>query len=306
MKRIAFIILFNIVLFNIWSEDVQLKKFLTFKNGTGENELQIRNQLDIDDITGNVIKISSKGEFFIHCRDKHEMYNTDVENKKLIPVFNSRFLPDETFAIFFDVSENNFLFMGYSGRLYLIDKNYSLKFKTEIITNMDINIEAAYYDEETDIVFFLDRDDNLHSIIHPGLNEVKNKANYRTSSETQHLILSGEYGEKFSLADNEYKLVINGKLYRWREALTFNNNITVINNYLSYINVFDGKKRQRFYYKIPEDEELESYDFHPCGDAYFLTINWTTNMHTLWRIENTWDSEWREQWYKDHPSAVRP
>ena len=25
-------------------------------------------------------------------------------------------------------------------------------------------------------------------------------------------------------------------------------------------------------------------------------MNWTTNTHTLWRIENTWDPEWREQW----------
>ena len=26
-------------------------------------------------------------------------------------------------------------------------------------------------------------------------------------------------------------------------------------------------------------------------------------MHTLWRIENTWDSKWREQWNKEHETG---
>ena len=307
MKKIIFFIIFCIILNSIWCEDAHLEKIMSINNGINDNELVVRNHLDEDDdITGNVMKISPKGEIFIHCRDKHEIYNTDVVNKKLIPVFNSKFLPQETYAIFFESLENSFLFLGYSGRLYLIDKNYNLKFKTEILHYMDIRIIAAYYDEDSDIVFFRDPNDNLYSIIHPDLIEENNKSNFRNSSETQNLILSGEYGEKFSLADNEYKLVINGELYRWGDAILLKKNITVINKDLSYINLFDGKKRQRFFYNFSENEVLESYDFHPCGDAYFLTINWNTNTHTIWYIKNTWEPEFREQWYQNHPEALKP
>ncbi|SEQ07123.1 hypothetical protein SAMN04487977_102388 [Treponema bryantii] len=48
------------------------------------------------------------------------------------------------------------------------------------------------------------------------------------------------------------------------------------------------------------DEEIESIAIHPSGDIYILRINWQTNKHTLYCIENTWDPQWREQWYKEH------
>ena len=54
------------------------------------------------------------------------------------------------------------------------------------------------------------------------------------------------------------------------------------------------------------NEQIESIAIHPSGDIYILRMNWQTNTHNLYYIENTWDPEWREQWYKDHPSAVRP
>ena len=55
-----------------------------------------------------------------------------------------------------------------------------------------------------------------------------------------------------------------------------------------------------------ENESLESVAVHPCGDIYILRMNWQTNTHNLYYIENSWDPEWREQWYKKHPDAIRP
>ncbi len=46
-----------------------------------------------------------------------------------------------------------------------------------------------------------------------------------------------------------------------------------------------------------ENEQFESVAVHPSGDIYVLRMNWQTNKHSLYRIENTWDPEWRTQWY---------
>ena len=45
---------------------------------------------------------------------------------------------------------------------------------------------------------------------------------------------------------------------------------------------------------------------HPSGDIYILNMNWQTNTHNLYYIKNTWDPEFREQWYKDHPDSIQP
>ena len=106
-----------------------------------------------------------------------------------------------------------------------------------------------------------------------------------------------EYAPHLTI-DKKRNLYIDGARYRWGTLRyqTKNYNVLLVpDDY--HINVYDGNKRQFLYYKIPENEDVETISYHPNGDWYFLTINWSTNMHTLWRIENTWDSEWREQWY---------
>lgn len=55
-----------------------------------------------------------------------------------------------------------------------------------------------------------------------------------------------------------------------------------------------------------ETEQFESAAVHPSGDIYILRMNWQTNTHNLYYVENTWDLQWREQWYKEHPEAARP
>ncbi len=307
MKKISFFIVFIIILNSIWCEDVLLEKIMSINNGNDDNELLVRNHLDEDDdITGNVMKISPKGKIFIHCRDKHTLYLTDIVQKNIVPSYYSTFLPHETYANFSNITENNFLFAGYSGRIYLIDNNNELKIQTEILNKMDLCVRYAYYDEECNILFFLDPYRNLHSIVNPSLDDSKNKKNYKDSLETKNMILNGNYGKKFSYVNNEFKLTINGKLYLWETAIELKNIIYVINTAQSYLNIYNGKTNKHLLFTIQKEDVLESYTWHPCGDAYFLTMNWSTQTHTLWYIENTWDPEFREQWYKDHPDAMQP
>ncbi len=307
-KSILYFLLF-LISTNTFCEDLNFRSICKFNNGIDENDLLIRKPENVeeDDITGNVIKISLDGEIFIHCRDKREIYEFDIINKKIISKCNSRFLPQENFAIFTDVIKNSFLFCGFNGRAYLIDFNNNLKFSVDMLYDwgFQVNFDTGYYDKESDILFFKENE-KINSIIHPGLDTKENLKNYKTSEETKAKIQNGEYGDKFTL-NNKGNLMINGKIFRWGNAIELSNSsICVINTILPYINYYDGKQRHKLYYKLPDGEELESYTWHPSGDAYFLTINWKSNVHTLWYIENTWDPEWREQWYKEHPDAVRP
>ena len=128
------------------------------------------------------------------------------------------------------------------------------------------------------------------------IDENQNQKNFHNAEETIKLIESEKNVHHLTL-DKRGRLYIDGIRYRWGDTRyeTKKYIISLIPED-NYINVFDRTDSSQLYYTIPENEEVESITYHPNGDWYFLTINWTTNMHTLWRIENTWDSEWRDQW----------
>ena len=46
------------------------------------------------------------------------------------------------------------------------------------------------------------------------------------------------------------------------------------------------EKFNEFYFVLAENEEIESSAIHPSGDCFILAINWNTNTHTLYRMEN--------------------
>ena len=293
-------------------QNVQLIKIAEFQNDPNNNEtISIRSDVGDDDISGNTMLISSKGEILIHCRDKNEVFYFDYGDKKLYPLFDTNFLPAPNFAYFNQITKSHYFFFGNNGNFYLVDKDFNLTANINFLYNWDVRtyFDAALYDEDSDTLFFIDKDKGIHSIEHPSLDENINQKNYRDSSETMTRIGNDEYAPHLTI-DKKRKLYIDGvifaKGYYDYEFYEINDYKVSLINEDYHINVYDGNKRQFLYYTIPENEKIESITYHPNGDWYFLTINWTTNMHTLWRIENTWDTKWREQWYKDHPSAVRP
>ena len=293
-------------------QNVQLIKIAEFQNDPNNNEtISIRSDVGDDDISGNTMLISSEGKILIHCRDKNEVFYFDYGDKKLYPLFDTNFLPAPNFAYFNQITKSHYFFFGNNGNFYLVDKDFNLTANINFLYNWDVRtyFDAALYDEDSDTLFFLDNDKAIHSIAHPSLDENTNQKNYRDSSETMTRIGNDEYAPHLTI-DKKRKLYIDGvifaKGYYDYEFYEINDYKVSLRNEDYHINVYDGNKSQFLYYTIPENEKIESITYHPNGDWYFLTINWTTNMHTLWRIENTWDPEWREQWYKEYPSAVKP
>ena len=73
---------------------------------------------------------------------------------------------------------------------------------------------------------------------------------------------------------------------------------------LLFANEYEIKKLQEYnndknLISIRPSENVAPQD-DASGDIYILRINWQTNKHTLYYIENTWDPQWHEQWYKEH------
>lgn len=307
MKKIIQLLLLCMTINLLWCENVNILKIAEFPNNPDNNEtISMRSYVDDDDISGNIMLISPDGKILIHCRDKDEVFYFDSDNKKLHPLFDTTFLPAATFGTFTQISNNHYFFFGHRGNFYLVDKDFNLTASISILYNWDIRtyFNAAFYDEDTDTLFFLDEDKGIHSITHPSLDENKNQRNYLESSETMTNLRLGKYAPHLTL-DEKKRLCVDGirlrylwysdyKVYETKDYI-----VSLIQED-SYINVFDRTESEYLYYTIPEDEKLESFTYHPNGDWYFLTMNWTTDTHTLWQIENTWDPEWREQWNKEH------
>ena len=300
MKRIISFIVASIIASILSAEDVKLIKVAEFQNNP-ENRETISMRLDVgnDDISGNTMLISSKGEILIHCRDKNQVFYFDKENKKLTPLFDTNFLPAPNFAFFNQITDNYYFFFGNNGNFYLVDKDYNLKASISILHNWNIRTYFYYalYDEDTDILFLIDGDKGIHSIEHPSLDENQNQKNYRNAEETRKLLESGEYAPHLSCNDKG-ALILDG----WNGYYWYGEKINrICYQYVDEkrVSVFVPNNTQRFNFSS-DDEQVESIAFHPSGDIYVLRMNWQTNTHNLYRVENTWDPQWRKEWYENH------
>ena len=300
MKRIISFIVVSIITSILSAEDVKLIKIAEFQNNSVNKEtISMRLDVGNDDISGNTMLISSKGKIFIHCRDKNEVFCFDNKNKILNPLFDTNFLPAPNFAHFNQITDNYYFFFGYSGNFYLIDKEYNLKASISILHNWNIRTyyNEAFYDEITDMFFFIDGKKELHSIIHPSLDENQNQKNYRNADETKKLLESGEYAPHLSCNDKG-ALILDG----WNGYYWYGEKINrICYQYVDEkrVSVFVPNNTQRFNFSS-DDEQVESIAFHPSGDIYVLRMNWQTNTHNLYRVENTWDPQWRKEWYENH------
>ena len=200
------------------------------------------------------------------------------------------------------ISDNYIFCSGLKGRFQILDRDYNIKSKIRLFDlGIDINTKNAYYNEENDVILFTDRNSNIHSIINPGLDDEQNKKNYRDPEQTKKLFSKdGEYGKKGLVIEGKL-LFVNGVSHYWGGDL--------INNILYFVSapkiyLFENNEVSKTIdISFDGDEQFESAAVHPSGDIYILRMNWSTNTHNLYRIENTWDTEWREQWYKEHPEA---
>ena len=259
-----------------------------------------------DDITGNDIFFNEFGNLMLYQRDKTKIFFFDesFQIKKIIDIKTNASLHT------FQTIGNKTLIGNYSDAFYINNDGDEL-FRVQMysllntINGSDGNwFNNCYYDELTNIILFKGKNNELYCIENPSMDEKQNKKNYHNVTETLKLFENGEYAPHLTL-DEDHELYIDGIRYRWgTTAYETKKYICTLNQKKKYIRLFDRNDSNLIYYTIPENEEVESITYHPNGDWYFLTINWTTNMHTLWRIENTWDPEWREQWFKTHKAET--
>ena len=285
----------------LWSQNVELKKIKQFKND--KSSVYIRDEVNPqDDITGNDIFFDADGNFMIYQRDKKLMLFTN----KNLEIETQLKINTDTSLQTFQTIENN-ICMGNHTEAFCFNKNGSEFFRVNIYSILNkLNggdgnwFNDCYYDEETDILFFQDHKNKIHCIVHPSLDENQNQKNFHNAEETRELLKNGNYVSHLTLnSDND--LYIDGVRCRWNAtAYETTDYVITLNNKRKTIRVFDRKESKVLNYIIPKNEKVESITYHPNGDWYFLTINWTTNKHTLYCIENTWDPQWREQWYKEH------
>ena len=302
MKKIFLICCLIFVSTYLWSQNVELQGVKQFPN---TKELKIVHDYELDPYNGsngNRIFCDGKGIVFIYNDNSRILYELDSKNFQITKNYSYNFSDiykaPELFGLY--AISNNYFFYKWTDAASIAINRESGERKYVVNANSLVASQISYYDDETDILFFQDHNNKIHCIVHPSLDENQNQKNFRNAEETRELLNNGNYAPHLTL-DSDNDLYIDGVRYRWNAtAYETKDYIVSLIQEDSYINVFDRKESEVLNYTIPENEEVESITYHPNGDWYFLTINWTTNRHTLWRIENTWDSQWREQWNKEH------
>ena len=298
-KNIVLISLFFLV-FNIFGEEYSLKKIGEFEQNK-ENGLFLRKYEEWapyeDDLSAEYLIIDEKGNKYIYQVDFSRMMLLDRNNN----IKKVRNLNKGKFSYRITNKHETFYFDGYYGYLEAFDFDGKLNFKisvSNILGSSQLSDYLFYYDEETDILFLQDKNDQLYSIINPSLDEEQNKKNFKTPEETLENIKNGTYGSSLNLTEYN-ELLVNGVRHNFKGERINNHDYRVVDGTRVFINYPDHVK------KIPcsdtnNTEQIESIAIHPSGDIYVLRMNWTTNTHNLYRIENTWDPQWRKEWYENH------
>ena len=297
MKRKIIIFTILLVIENfIFGNEFNVKKITEFPMGTKNEGIYLRKYEEVapsDDITKNYLIFTNDGNLCIYQADTSRMIYLDEKlkiNKEL--KMNLLIGPYD-----FMYTDNYLLMSDKSGRIYLFDMELNRKAYFETFDVLDTNntsiwLGETYYDETTDIIFFRDSKQNLHSLLHPCLNKEENKKNYKNPEKTIEMLNSNKELKNLGLYKGKY-LTVNGDVYYWAGTTINHINYQIFDN--TRVNIWNNSKL-----KIDctsSDEQIESIAIHPSGDIYILRMNWKTNTHNLYYIENTWDPQWREQWY---------
>ena len=297
MKRKIIIFTILLVIENfIFGNEFNVKKITEFPMGTKNEGIYLRKYEEVapsGDITKNYLIFTNDGNVCIYQADTSRMIYLDEKlkiNKEL--KMNLLIGPYD-----FMYTDNYLLMSDKSGRIYLFDMELNRKAYFETFDVLDTNntsiwLGETYYDETTDIIFFRDSKQNLHSLLHPCLNKEENKKNYKNPEKTIEMLNSNKELKNLGLYKGKY-LTVNGDVYYWAGTTINHINYQIFDN--TRVNIWNNSKL-----KIDctsSDEQIESIAIHPSGDIYILRMNWKTNTHNLYYIENTWDPQWREQWY---------
>lgn len=285
-----------------------LIKIAEYENKNELNSISIRKDEEVDisdDVTGNILSISKDGTMIIHCRDLDKLMKIEksFELKYYIAIkdtVNSDANHLET------IYGEKYLFSGSWADYLMIDKKGNKIFSFNPLADYNIRMSSiqSYFLEDANVLFFWDNKENIYSVVNPGMNKEENRKNFHNTEETKKLFESDVEinGVKVRVTSSN-NVFINGKRTYWDQTRMNDYMYQKVNKEHYYI--YDRNNATRKNNKISfdiyltsETEVIESSALHPSGDIYVLRMNWNTNKHVLYRIENTWDPEWRKQWYE--------
>ena len=299
MRKIILLIILFIVSDLFAQESYKANTICEFKNKREQGFLFSRKWSEIseaeDDITGNGIKIDENGNIYFINSDMHIIYLFEEESKQLRFIKDINFLETGCEGIS-KITDKYYFCTGTWGRFKLLDKEFNFKFKIKMLDwGMRLDTGESYYDEATNILFFRDSKQNIHSIVHPGMNEEENRKNYKNPDETLEMIRSGKDTKNLGLYKDKY-LTVNGQVYYWIGTTINKINYQIFQN--REVDIWNDNDLEIDC--TSQDEDIESIAIHPSGDIYILRMNWQTNTHNLYYVENTWDPQWRKEWYENH------
>ncbi len=298
MKKAVIFLLRCLISICCFAQDFEMKLIAKFEND--KNKVYIRRYEEVapqDDISKNYLIFTTKGDTskMIYLNKKFAL-EKDVKMNLLIGPYDCKY------------TENHLLMSDKSGRIYLFDLQLNRKAYFETFNVLDTNntgiwLGECYYDESADILFFRDTKQAMHSIVHPGMNDAENSKNYKNPGQTIEYLASNSDNATSHLGLYKGKyLTVDGLVYYWAGTTVNKINYQIFDN--KEVDIWNDDELE--IKCTSPNEQIESIAIHPCGDIYILRMKWQTNTHNLYYIENTWDSEWREQWYKEHTDAVRP
>ena len=199
-----------------------------------------------------------------------------------------------TFGGYFTPLEHGLLSWDETGNIWMMEWNGQTLFFVRLLKILPRQeyTGAFYY---SGVLFFLDSEYKLHSIIHPSIDASTNKLNYYNTVQTKHLIESSSIGDLIGLSLDK-----NGFLYLNQKPIYMG--VTEIGYFRYqilrqkiYINS-TGKPEITLSLKVNDDDIFESATVHPSGDIYFLNYNTAKRKHILYMIENNWDLDSKMRW----------
>lgn len=301
MKKILFFVILCLISICSFAQDYEMKQIAKFEND--KNIISIRKQETVapqDDVTGNQIFINENGKLFIYNWDKLVTFKV-TEKNELIKIDSEFDFSDLPCLHGLHRVSKEYLYYAWTISSYMAINLTTGNKKFKVCLNDIFWNDFVYYDEDSDILFFHDKQNNLHSVVHPSLSDDENRKNYKNPEKTLELFNSDYDMKHLGLYKGKY-LTVDGQVYYWAGTTINHTNYQIYDN--KEVDIWNDDELE--IKCTSPNEQIESIAIHPCGDIYILRMNWRTNTHNLYYIENTWDSEWREQWYKEHPSAVRP
>ncbi|BDC92038.1 hypothetical protein [Treponema bryantii] len=311
MKRIFCLLLIILSTTILLAEEYPLIKIGEYENKKELNSISIRKDEEVavsDDVTGNILTISNDGTMIIHCRDLDKLVKI-TKNFELEYLVDLKGIINSDATHLESVYDGKFLFSGSWADYVLINKNRNQIFSFNPLWDYDIRMDSktSYYLEEANVLFFWDNKENIYCVVNPGMDKEENRKNFHNTEETKKIFESDVEinGVKIRVSSSN-NVFLDGKRTYWDQTRMNDYMYQKVNmgNYYIYDRKnATRKKNEKISYDIyltSDTEVIESSALHPSGDIYVLRMNWNTNTHNLYCIENTWDPQWRAQWYKEH------